>query len=226
MARTLILLGLLPVIIGIAMRKWFGERVLQPHLTGVTQLSGRAFVERLAAGSQWNVEISEGKRSRVSEDGEFTLSRELAEERDLISLAETGLLFGLALLGRSQPELLKWRAWSLKFSWAFPAFTILVVIFAALAGNFRWGLPIAFIGMGVGTSVGFLAAWVEWQAAGLTGRLLAERAIITREDDRIAIAKSMRALAARRCVPGMLQVFFPEASTRRAKAHASGRPRS
>lgn len=217
MVRNLILLGLLPVVIGIAMRKWFGERVLHPYLAGVTQLSGRSFIARLSAGAGWDVEVAEGKRSRLSAEGDLTLSRELAEEHGLIPLAEAGLLFGLALLGRSQPELLKWRAWALKFSWAFPAFTLLVVIFAALVGNFRWALPIAALGMGAGTCVGFLAAWVEWQAAGLTGKLLKERAIIAREDDRIAIAKSMRGLAARRCVPGMLKVLFPEPSRRRTR---------
>ena len=129
--------------------------------------------------------------------------------RGVVPLAEAGLLFGLALLGQSQPELLKWRDWALRFSWAFPAFTILVVIFAAVVGSFiRWSLPAVSLAIGGGTLVSFLAAWVEWQAAGLTGQFLKKRAVVPREDDRIAISQAMRALAARRCVPGMLQLFF------------------
>ena len=197
------------------MRKWFGERVLSPYLSGVTNVSGQALVERLAAGTNWAIEVEEGKRTKIEENGNLVLARELGERHDLISVSEAGLLFGLALLGRTQPELLRWRNWALKFSWAFPAFTLLIVIFASLAGNAGRALPFAFLGLGIGSVVGFLAAWVEWQAAGITGRLLKDRAVLSREDDRIAVAKSMRGLAARRCVPGMLQMLFPEA--RRAK---------
>ncbi|MGJ8724366.1 MAG: hypothetical protein ACSHYB_07405 [Roseibacillus sp.] len=208
MVKTLFLLGLLPVIIGIAMRKWFGERVLKKLPANETQLNAEEFLESLKEGAKLAMEVKTAKRTRLTDD-EMILSREVAEEKGVVPLAEAGLLFGLALLARSQPELLKWRDWALKFSWAFPAFSILVVIFAAVVGSFvRWALPAVSLAIGGGTLVSFLAAWVEWQAAGLTGKFLKKRAIIAREDDRIAISQAMRALAARRCVPGMLQMFF------------------
>ena len=208
MVKTLFLLGLLPVIIGIAMRKWFGERILKKLPVNATQLSAGEFLESLKDGASLAMEVKTGKRTRLTSD-ELMLSREIAEEKGVVPLAEAGLLFGLALLGRSQPELLKWREWALKFSWAFPAFTILVVIFAAIVGSFvRWALPAVSLAIGGGTLVSFLAAWVEWQAAGMAGKFLKQRAIVAREDDRIAISQGMRALAARRCVPGMLQLFF------------------
>ena len=208
MVKTLFLLGLLPVIVGIAIRKWFGERVLKKLPAGATQLNAEEFLVALKESAQLTLEVKTAKRTRLT-DEEMLLSRELAEEKGVEPLAEAGLLFGLALLGRSQPELVKWRDWALKFSWAFPAFTILVVIFAAVVGSFvRWALPAVSLAIGGGTLVSFLAAWVEWQAAGLTGQFLKQRAIIAREDDRIAISQAMRALAARRCVPGMLQLFF------------------
>lgn len=212
--RTLILLGLIPVIVGIAMRKWFGERVLKRLPVSPTQLSAEEFLSALKEGAKLSLEVKAARRTKLTED-EMILSREVAGERGVVPLAEAGLLFGLALLGRSQPELLRWREWALKFSWAFPAFLLLVVIFSVAVGSFmRWALPIASVGLGVGTLVGFLAAWVEWQAAGLTGKFLKKRAIIAREDDRIAVSQAMRALAARRCVPGMLQFFFPESKAK------------
>ena len=196
------------------MRKWFGERVLRRLPTNLTQLSAEEFLSELKDGAKLSMDVKSAKRTKLTEN-EMILSREIAEERGVVPLAEAGLLFGLALLGRSQPELLKWREWALKFSWAFPAFLILVVIFAAVVGSFvRWALPAVSLAIGAGTFVGFLAAWVEWQAAGLTGKFLKKRAIISREDDRIAVSKAMRALAARRCVPGMLQLLFPESKAK------------
>ena len=210
MVKTLFLLGLIPVVVGIAMRKWFGERVLKKLPKNATQLSAAEFLHELKDGAKLAMEVKAAKRTKLTEN-EMVLARETAEERGVIPLAEAGLLFGLALLGRSQPELLRWREWALKFSWAFPAFLILIVIFASIVGNFvRWALPAVSLGIGIGSLVGFLAAWVEWQAAALTGKFLKKRAIIAREDDRVAISQAMRALAARRCVPGMLQILFPE----------------
>ncbi|MDQ8192413.1 hypothetical protein [Roseibacillus persicicus] len=207
----------MPIIIGIAMRKWFGERVFKKLPAHPTQLSAEEFLESLKESAKLAMEVKTSKRTRLT-DSELVLARELAGEKGIQPLAEAGLLFGLALLGRSQPELLKWREWALKFSWAFPAFSILVVIFAAVVGSFvRWALPAVSLAIGGGTLVSFLAAWVEWQAAGLTGKFLKKRAIIAREDDRIAISQAMRALAARRCVPGMLQLLFPESKGRPAE---------
>lgn len=210
MSKTLFVLGLIPVILGIALRKWFGERALKRLPTTRTQLNAKDLLSRLSEQSNLTLEIKVAKRTKLTEK-ELILSRETAEQKDIIPLAEAGLLFGLALLGRAQPELLKWREWALKFSWAFPAFLILIVIFAVFVGSFlRWALPVVSLAIGGGTIVSFLAAWIEWQAAGLAGKCLKERAIIAREDDRIAISRAMRALAARRCVPGMLQMLFPD----------------
>ena len=208
--KILFILGLIPVVVGIAMRKWFGERALRRLPTHATQLSAEEFLGELKEGAKLAMEVKSAKRTKLTDD-EIVLSREVAGERGVVPLAEAGLLFGLALLGRSQPELLKWREWALKFSWAFPAFLILVVIFAAIVGSFvRWALPAVSLAIGAGTLVSFLAAWVEWQAATLTGKFLKKRAIIAREDDRIAVSQAMRALAAKRCVPGLLQMFFSE----------------
>ncbi len=192
------------------MRKWFGERVLNRLSTRPTQLSAGKLLEKLQQSGQLEMEVKTAKRSRVTSE-ELILARTVAEEKKVEALSEAGLLFGLALLGRRQPELIRWHEWALKFSWAFPAFLILVVIFAAVVGSFvRWALPVVSLGLGVGTLVSFLAAWIEWQAAGLAGQFLKQKAVISREDDRIAVSKGMRALAARRCVPGLLQFFFPE----------------
>ncbi|WP_200391344.1 hypothetical protein [Roseibacillus ishigakijimensis] len=206
------------------MRKWFGERVLQRLPAHPTRLDGERFLGQLLAASSLELTPRMAKRSKLDEE-EIVITRDWGEEKSIVPLAEVGLLFGLALLGKRQPELLRWREWALKFSWAFPAFLILVVIFSALVGSFvRWILPAVSVGLGVGTLVGFIAAWVEWQAATLTSQFLQSRAIIAREDDRIAISKAMRALAARHCVPGMLQLLFPEAkrvSARQREKEAS-----
>lgn len=214
MVKALFLLGLVPVIVGIAMRKWFGERVLRKIPEHATQLSAIEFLGELNRRAHLSQEVTSAKRTQLTAD-QLILSREIADQKGVLPLAEAGLLFGLALLGRSQPELLKWRDWALKFSWAFPAFLILVVVFAAIVGSFvRWALPAVSLAIGGGTLVSFLAAWIELQAARLAGQFLKQKAVIAREDDRIAISQAMRALAAKRCVPGMLQMLFPESKAR------------
>ena len=213
MIKSLILLGLIPVLLGIGLRKWFGERVLKRLPVNSTRLTSVEFLERLRKEAKLAMEVKQGRRSRLTADT-MILSREMAAKDTVIPLAEAGLMFGLALLGRTQPELLRWRQWALKFSWAFPAFLILVAIFAAVVGSFvPWILPAISLGLGIGTLVSFLVAWIEWQAAGLTAKFLKNRGIVPRDDDRLAIFKAMKALAARRCVPGMLQMIFPENKT-------------
>lgn len=213
MIKSLILLGLIPVLLGIGLRKWFGERVLKRLPVNSTRLTSVEFLERLRKEAKLAMEVKQGRRSRLTADT-MILSREMAAKDTVIPLAEAGLMFGLALLGRTQPELLRWRQWALKFSWAFPAFLILVAIFAAVVGSFvPWILPAISLGLGIGTLVSFLVAWIEWQAAGLTAKFLKNRGIVPRDDDRSAIFKAMKALAARRCVPGMLQMIFPENKT-------------
>lgn len=211
--KSLILLGLIPVLLGVGLRKWFGERVLKRLPLNSTRLTSVEFLERLRKEAKLAMEVKQGRRSRLTADT-MILSREMAAKDTVIPLAEAGLMFGLALLGRTQPELLRWRQWALKFSWAFPAFLILVAIFAAVVGSFvPWILPAISLGLGIGTLVSFLVAWIEWQAAGLTAKFLKNRGVVPRDDDRLAIFKAMKALAARRCVPGMLQMIFPENKT-------------
>jgi hypothetical protein len=211
-ARILFLLGLLPVILGIAARKWFGERVLASvgkEEGESCQLNGEAFLTKLGEVAQIPSYSCEGNWNKATVE-KVLLSQELGSRSDRLALAETGLLVGLNLLAQRQPELLKWRYSALKFSWAFPAFTLLVVIFAALAGSFvRWLLPVASLALALGTMAGWLAVWIDWQASTLTAGILEKRAIIAREDDRRAIERAMRGLAARRFVPGLLSVLFP-----------------
>ena len=209
MVRFLFLLGLIPVVIGVAFRQWFGERVLKRLPRNSTQLTAEEFLNRLTSQAKLAMTVSSAKRTRVTEK-EFILSTQVAEAKKVISLAEVGLLFGLALLGQRQPELLRWRAWALKFSWAFPAYLLLVVIFSVAVGSFvRWALPAVSLGVGIGTVVAFLVVWVEWQAAGLASEFLRARAIVAREDDRRAISLAMKALAASKAVPGVLRFLFP-----------------
>lgn len=215
MGRLLFLLGIIPVILGIGARKWFGDRRLREHRDVRCQLSAETFARKLCEQANLPEPNCTGRRSRAGKN-EVVIAKELGSQDDRIALAETGLLVGLALLARRQPELLAWRDSSLRFAWAFPAFTLLVVVFAALAGSLvRWALPISAWALAFGTLSGWLAVWIDWQAASLTSALLQKRAIIAREDDRIAIEKSMKAVAAKRFVPGLLGALFSDEKTRK-----------
>lgn len=218
MARFLLLLGILPVILGIIARKWFGERRLREHRDVRCQLDAGALAQKLCKHTKLPEPNDSGRRSRTVGE-EVSLAKGLSAQNGRVALAETGLLVGLALLARRQPELVAWRESSLKFSWAFPAFSLLVVIFAVLAGSLtRWALPISVWALALGTISGWLAVWVDWQAASLTAKVLESQAIIAREDDRIAIERSMKALSAKHFVPGLMGALFADSHSRKTRS--------
>ena len=100
MIKSLILLGLIPVLLGIGLRKWFGERVLKRLPVNSTRLTSVEFLERLRKEAKLAMEVKQGRRSRLTADT-MILSREMAAKDTVIPLAEAGLMFGLALLGLS-----------------------------------------------------------------------------------------------------------------------------
>lgn len=215
MAKFLFLLGVIPILLGIAGRKWMGDRRLRKHLGVRCQLDGETFARKLCEQANLPAPVLTGRRKKADPQ-EVVLTEELSHQSDRVSLAKIGIQVGHALLAKRQPELITWRDSALRFAWAFPAFVFLVLIFAALTGSFlRWALPIGAGALALGTISGWLAVWIDWQAASLTAALLERRAIVAREDDRIAISQAMRALGAMNLVPGLLGALFPSEKSRK-----------
>ncbi|MDP0489955.1 MAG: hypothetical protein Q7Q71_02750 [Verrucomicrobiota bacterium JB023] len=209
MWKLLIVLGLLPVVVGVLTRNWLGRRFFNALGEVKVGSSASTLAKRLTKGAALKLRVDEGKRFQLAES-QLLLPVDAGPSREVRDVAEACLLAGLAMLARRQPQLPEWRQRALKFSWAFPAFTLLVVIFAFVVAKLPLmpAIAIVVLSIGLGTSAGLVAGWVEWQAAGMVGKLTEARAIFTREDDRQLILKAMKALAAEKALPGFLSKFF------------------
>ena len=83
------------------------------------------------------VEVVEKRRAevKVGKPVKLVLSRRLVGAKNVLALGEVALLCGHALVATSNPDLLKWRQWAVKFSFAFPIFTLVVLIFAVVVAK-------------------------------------------------------------------------------------------
>lgn len=209
MWKLLLLFGLSLTALGVAGRKWFSDRALKQARGKSVSLTGKSLAKKLVTGAGLKTEVAEGRRSKLGE-GTLVLSPAVREEKAVLQVAEAGVLAGLVMLGRRQEQLLGWREWGLKFGWAAPAFTMVVVVFAIVVGKLPmgWGLGVISVGLGLGVLASALVAWVEWQAVGLVAKLTEARAVFHREEERVLVLKTMRGLAAKKLVPGFLAKFL------------------
>ena len=147
------------------------------------------------------------------------LSKSLAEARDVIGLAEVALMCGEALVAWREPDLMKWRQWALRFGWAFPAFTTLVMVFAVVVGKLpaMWAITIAVAALGLASGMLIATLAVERQAAGLAARLVDEAGALPRMADGELVGRACKALAYRRVIPGSIEWLMPPTAAPKPK---------
>ena len=56
------------MIIGIAMRKWYGERVLKKLPAKATKLNAEEFLKALNEGAEMEMEVKTAKRTRLTDE--------------------------------------------------------------------------------------------------------------------------------------------------------------
>ena len=113
------------------------------------------------------MEVVEKRRAevKVGKPVKLVLSRRLVGAKNVLALGEVALLCGHALVATSNPDLLKWRQWAGKFSFAVPIFTLVVLIFAAVVAKIPAGLGLALAAaaLGAGSLMSLLSLQVEVQ---------------------------------------------------------------
>jgi hypothetical protein len=210
MWKPVLMLSLLPTVAAIFIRIMFCERVLARSAESVATRNGRDLARSLLrrAGAEDEVEVVERRRAGVGVNpAQVRLSSVLAEGRDVIGLGEVALMCGEALVAAREPDLMKWRQWAVRFGWAFPAFTMLVLVFAVVVGKLpaMWAITTALAALGIASGMLLATLMVERQAAGLAARLVDESAALPRLADGEEVERVCRALAYRRVVPGAIE---------------------
>lgn len=209
MARLILLVSLIPVVISIVIRKFFCDRGVRTAGDAETSRTGRELAALLLekAGIADKVELSEKRKAEVkTEPARLILSKHLAEARNVLALGEVALLCGHAVVAVRNPELLKWRQWAVKFSWAFPVFTVVVVVFAVVVAKlWGWALAIVMAALGLGSVMTLASLQIEIQAAQLMAALIDESRVFPRLRESEKVALACKALAYRQAVPGALE---------------------
>ena len=145
MTKLILLISLLPIILSVVVRKFFCDRGVRSAGNAETSRTGRELAELLLskAGISGEVEVVEKRRTevKVGEPVKLVLTKRLAGAKNVVALGEVALLCGHALVATSNPDLLKWRQWAVKFSFAFPIFTLVVLIFAVVVAKIRHRQP-------------------------------------------------------------------------------------
>jgi Zn-dependent membrane protease YugP len=208
--QLIMVVSLVPIVISIAARKFFCDRGVRSAGDGETSRTGRELAERLLgkAGLADKVEIVEKRKAGVKVGPvKLMLTKHLLEAKNVIALGEVALLCGHALVAVRNPDLLKWRQWAVKFSWAFPVFTLVVLVFAVVVAKtpVGWGIAVAVAALGVGSGLSLASLPVELQAAKLMAMLIDESHAFPRLREGEQVALACQALAYRRAVPGALE---------------------
>ena len=210
MAKLILLISLVPTILAIVVRKFFCDRGLRSSGDAETSRTGRELATMLLekAGLSEKVEVLVKRRPEVKVDpAKLILSKHLAEAKNVIALGEVALLCGHALVAVKNPELLKWRQWAVKFTWAFPVFTLVILVFAVVVAKIPafWGITGTAAALGLGSGMALASLQIEIQAARMMATIVDESRIFPRLKESEAVALACKSLAYRQAVPGALE---------------------
>ncbi|MDA1007322.1 MAG: zinc metallopeptidase [Verrucomicrobia bacterium] len=213
MWKILLLVSLLPTVVAVLARKWLCDRVVRPYEGHMTSRSGRELAEGLlkAAGRGASISVAEKRKAGVVVDPpQLVLSSALAEARDVVSLGKGAALTGQALVAADQPQLMRWRQWVLRFSWAFPVFTAVVLVFAVVVAKLAasWAIVILLGALGLASALSLASVMIEVEGAKLVLDLMERSRVLPRRDEEEEVGLCCRAMAYRQVVPGAVEWMF------------------
>jgi hypothetical protein len=211
MWKLLLLVSLLPIVATILLRKWCCDRVLQQMKGKITNQAGHLLVGQLLRHRKLasEIEYRQKKKTRLMMGPPLViqLSNLAWNGRDVLNLGILSNLVGRALITHEHRELVNWREWAVRFGWAFPSFTLLVVVFAVAVAKIPVMIGIVIVLGSIGIASGLLLAsmMVELESAKQAAILIEESRAHPRQEDGEEVARCCRALAWQRVVPGCLE---------------------
>lgn len=208
MGKLLLLSGLIPVFLSFLVRKLLYERVVKNEGEESVALSGEEFARAvLKKAKADSIDLTVKKLSFTKlGPNHLTLSPDQAFSTQAGQVAEAGLLAGMVLLARQQEKVVGWRTWALKFSWAMPSFTTVVMAFAMVIGKLSVSLSLGVVAavLGLSTLLLWLTLPVERAAAGLVAEMLEDSALVPRRSESERLASLVRAMPWRKIIPGSI----------------------
>ena len=214
MAKLILLVSLVPIILSVVIRKLFCDRGVRSAGDAETSRTGRELAEILLskAGISDKVQIEEKRRAevKIGKPVRMVITKRLAESSNVVALGEVALLCGHALIATSNPDLLKWRQWAVKFSFAFPVFSLVVLVFAVVVAKIPPGLGLVFAAaaLGAGSLFSLLSLQVEVQGARMMATIIDESRVFPRLRESEAVALACKSLAYRQAVPGAIEILM------------------
>ena len=206
--KFILLAGLIPVILSFLAPKFFYERVVKRDGGFGVSFTGRELAEKiLKKGKAESVELTVKKLTFVKlGPTHLVLSPDQASSKKGDVVAEAALLAGMVLMARQQNKVVAWRTWALKFSWAMPAFTTIVMAFAMVIGRLSPTLCLGVVAavLGMSTVLLWLTLPVEKAAAKAVADLLDGTALIPRRNEAERLANLVKAMPWRRIIPGAI----------------------
>ncbi|MGC6467089.1 MAG: hypothetical protein ACON5N_16040 [Akkermansiaceae bacterium] len=208
MGKILLLFGLIPVLVSFLTRKFLYERIVKQQGQEKGTVTGEELAKLiLKKGKAGSVDLTVKKRSFVKLGPDhLILTPDQASSEQGRQVAEAGLLAGMVLMARQQEKVVAWRTWALKFSWAMPSFTTVVMVFAIVIGKVSASLCLGIVAavLGLSTVLLWLTLPVERAAARLVAEMLEETALIPRRSEGERLAELTRAMPWRRIIPGAI----------------------
>ena len=214
MSKLILLVSLVPIILSVVIRKLVCDRGVRSAGDAETSRTGRELAEILLskAGISDKVQIEEKRRAevKIGKPVRMLITKRLAESSNVVALGEVALLCGHALIATSNPDLLKWRQWAVKFSFAFPVFSLVVLVFAVVVAKIPPGLGLVFAAaaLGAGSLFSLLSLQVEVQGARMMATIIDESRVFPRLRESEAVALACKSLAYRQAVPGAIEILM------------------
>ena len=211
MPRLIILLSLVPIVLSIVIRKFMCDRGVRMAGDAKTQRTGeqlaKLLLEKAGLSEKVDLEVKRKAEVKIGKKPTLVLSKRLAEANTVLALGEVALLCGHALVAVNNPDLLKWRQWAVKFSWAFPVFVVVIVIFAVVVAKLMpgWGIAVAIGALGLRAGMSLASLQIEIQGAKMMATIINESRIFPRLSESEKVALACKALAYRQAVPGALE---------------------
>lgn len=205
--KFLLMLGLIPLVGSFLARKFFSDRVLKSEEGATTvTYSGKEMVERiLKLGKAKDVEIQVKRRPFLPLGPDFlVISPQQAESKEVRDVAGAALIAGMVLMARQQERVVAWRSWAVKFGYAMPGFSIVVMVFAMVIGRVPPSMSIAIVSacLGLSTILLWSTLTVEKAAAKVVADYLDESALVPRMSEAELMEKFVKAHSWQRIVPG------------------------
>ncbi|MGJ8698161.1 MAG: hypothetical protein ACSHYF_17710 [Verrucomicrobiaceae bacterium] len=222
MWKLLLLFGILTVVVSAVARRFFCDRTVRRCGEVPVTPTGEDFARAVLKQGKASEVLVEVKRRPFLALGpdRLVIPPGLASSKVAKDVAAAGLLAGIVLMARRQEKVVGWRKWAVKFGWAAPAFTTVIVVFGAVATRIppSMAIGIVFAVLGLATLALWFTLPIERAAGQTVTQFLEDTNMVNRRSESEILSDLTKALAWQRMVPGCVEWLIPKPKAAVGKA--------